>query len=305
VRDLDLVIARGDRLGIVGPNGVGKTTLLKLLTGELAPDSGRVTLGANVVPVTLDQRREAVPPETPLAAALTPEGGDRVMVGGQPRHVMSYLKDFLFSPAQARTPVGTLSGGERGRLMLARVFARAGNLLILDEPTNDLDLETLDLLQEAVADYPGTVIVVSHDRDFLDRTVTSVLAAEGDGRWLEYAGGWSDMMAQRRGATPSLAPTAGRPAARALAPPPPPRSPAKLSFKEKHRLETLPAEIDRLGREIAALEARLADPDLFAREPQGFALAARDLEAARERLGKAEEEWLDLELKREALEARA
>ena len=197
IRDLSIRIARGDRLGIVGPNGAGKTTLVEILTGAATPDSGTVRLGTNLEIASLDQRRASLDPATTLKQALTRTGGDTVMVGGQPRHVMSYMRDFLFSPEQAGQPVSALSGGERGRLMLARALATPSNLLVLDEPTNDLDLETLDLLQEAIADYPGTVILVSHDRDFLDRTVTSVLAAEGTGRWIEYAGGYTDMLAQR------------------------------------------------------------------------------------------------------------
>ena len=196
-------ILRGDRVGIVGPNGAGKTTLLNLLTGALPPDAGEVRLGTNLAQVTLDQRRESLDPEQTLAEALTGGSGDTVTVGGQSRHVVGYMKDFLFRPEQARTPVGVLSGGERARLTLARAFARPSNLLVLDEPTNDLDLETLDLLQERLAEYPGTVLLVSHDRDFLDRVVTSVIASEQNGRWIEYAGGYSDMLAQRAGAARS------------------------------------------------------------------------------------------------------
>ena len=197
VKDLDLRIGRGDRLGIVGPNGAGKTTLINLLTGALAPDSGSVRHGAALEVVTLDQKREALSPDISIAEALTGGRGDTVVVGDEKKHVASYMKDFLFDSGQARTPLRVLSGGERGRLMLARALAKPSNLLILDEPTNDLDLETLDLLVELLADYSGTVLVVSHDRDFLDRVVTSVLYAEGDGRWTEYAGGYSDMVAQR------------------------------------------------------------------------------------------------------------
>ena len=198
-------ILRGDRVGIVGPNGAGKTTLLNLLTGALAPDAGEVRLGTNLAQVTLDQRRESLDPEENLSDALTGGSGDTVTVGGQSRHVIGYMKDFLFRPEQASTPVGVLSGGERARLTLARAFARPSNLLVLDEPTNDLDLETLDLLQELLADYPGTVLLVSHDRDFLDRAVTSVIAAEGNGRWVEYAGGYTDMLAQRAASRAPLA----------------------------------------------------------------------------------------------------
>src|SRR5437660_3572856 len=200
VRNFSLRLMRGDRLGIVGPNGAGKTTLLKLLTGVLAPDAGAVRLGTNLAQVTLDQRRETLDPDQTLAQSLTGGSGDMVTVGGQSRHVIGYMKDFLFRPEQARTPVGVLSGGERARLTLARAFARPSNLLILDEPTNDLDLETLDLLQEKLADYAGTVLLVSHDRDFLDRVVTSVVASQGNGHWIEYAGGYTDMLAQRAAA---------------------------------------------------------------------------------------------------------
>jgi ATP-binding cassette subfamily F protein uup len=197
VRDFSTRIMRGDRVGIVGPNGAGKTTLLNLLTGALMPDTGEVRLGTNLAQVTLDQRRETLDPEQSLTEALTGSSGDTVTVRGQSRHVVGYMKDFLFRPEQARTPVGALSGGERARLTLARAFARPSNLLVLDEPTNDLDLETLDLLQERLAEYPGTVLLVSHDRDFLDRVVTSVIATDGDGRWIEYAGGYTDMLSQR------------------------------------------------------------------------------------------------------------
>ena len=197
VRDLTTRVLRGDRVGIIGPNGAGKTTLLGLLTGQLQPDSGEVKLGAALQLVSLDQRRDSLDPRATLADTLTGGKGDQVVVNGQARHVMSYMKDFLYTPEQARTPVAVLSGGERGRLTLAVALTKPGNLLVLDEPTNDLDLETLELLQELLADYPGTVLLVSHDRDVIDRTVTSVLVAEGDGRWVEYAGGYSDMLLQR------------------------------------------------------------------------------------------------------------
>ena len=188
---------RGDRIGIVGPNGAGKTTLVDMLTGAKPPDSGTIRFGANIEMATLDQHRESLDPKSTLAEALTGGRGDHVMVGGKPKHVVSYMKDFLFAQEQMRTPLEVLSGGERGRLMLARALAKPSNLLVLDEPTNDLDLETLDVLEEMLGDYEGTVILISHDRDFLDRVVTSVIAPEGDGRWIEYAGGYSDMLAQR------------------------------------------------------------------------------------------------------------
>ena len=205
---------RGDRVGIVGSNGAGKTTLLNLLTGALAPDTGAIRLGTNLAPITLDQRRESLDPKWTLAEAMTGGSGDTVTVGGESRNVIGYMKDFLFRPEQARTPVGVLSGGERARLTLACGFARPSNLLVLDEPTNDLDLETLDLLQEKLAEYAGTVLLVSHDRDFIDRVVTSMVASEGNGNWVEYAGGYTDMLAQRLAAQP-----AGKARPRQAAPP--------------------------------------------------------------------------------------
>src|SRR4051812_6405619 len=245
VRDFSLRIQRGDRIGLVGPNGAGKTTLLKMLIGELAPDDGKVTLGANIQMATLDQRREQLDPNTSVRDTLTGGRGDSVFVGNQTRHVVGYMRDFLFAPEQAGTAVSKLSGGERGRLTLALALARASNLLVLDEPTNDLDLETLDLLEEMIDDYPGTVLLVSHDRDFLDRTVSAVIVAEGDGRWNVYAGGYTDMMAQRgEGVTAKSATKAGAKAPRAKADAPASTGPkVRLSFKDKHALETLPARI--------------------------------------------------------------
>ena len=197
VADFSIRIERGDRIGIVGPNGSGKTTLVNLLIGALAPDSGTVRLGANLQMATLDQRRESLNPDWTVAEALTGGGGDTVMIGGQARHVVGYMRDFLFAPEQARTPLRVLSGGERGRLMLARALAKPSNVLVLDEPTNDLDLETLDVLEEMLGDYAGTVLLISHDRDFLDRIVEAVIVPEGNGKWIEYAGGYTDMLAQR------------------------------------------------------------------------------------------------------------
>jgi ATP-binding cassette subfamily F protein uup len=304
VRDLGLRVQRGDRLGIIGPNGAGKTTLLNLITGTLAPDEGSVRLGANLQMVTLDQRRESLDPATSLTEALTGGRGETVSVAGQSRHVIGYMKDFLFTPEQARTPIGALSGGERGRLMLARAFAKPSNLLVLDEPTNDLDLETLDLLQEILADYAGTVLLVSHDRDFLDRVVTSTLASEGDGRWIEYAGGYSDMVTQRGSEAPAAGPAAE-----------PPRKPkestrperaksaasGRLSFKDKHALERLPKRIEGLQADIARLRALLADPGLYGRDPTAFENAAAALSETEASLTAAEDEWLALEMKREEL----
>jgi ATP-binding cassette subfamily F protein uup len=298
IQDLSLRVQRGDCLGIVGPNGAGKTTLLNVLTGALAPNLGTVRLGAALQMVTLDQKRESLDAATPLAEVLTGGHGETVSVGGQSRHVIGYMRDFLFAPEQARTPVGALSGGERGRLMLARAFAKPSNLLVLDEPTNDLDIETLDLLQEILADYAGTVLLVSHDRDFLDRVVTSTLASEGDGRWIEYAGGYSDMIAQR--GTPEPAPEERAKKAKETARPERPKA-ARLSFKEKHALESLPERIAELEGEIARLNGVLADGALYARDPGAFEKAAgalRDAEAARVQ---AEDEWLALEMKREEL----
>ena len=302
VRDLSTRILRGDRIGIVGPNGAGKTTLLNLLTGALAPDQGSVRLGTGLAMVSLDQRRASLDPDTTLAQALTGDAGDLVHVGGTPRHVIGYMKDFLFTPEQARTPLSALSGGERGRLMLARALARPSNLLVLDEPTNDLDLETLDLLQELVADYAGTVLLVSHDRDFLDRTVTSVIAWEGDGRWQDYAGGYTDMVAQRghgvqARAEPRATPARSTPPPRERPAPQPARR--RLGPKEQHELKTLPALMQKLGAEIAMLEARLADPAFYARDAAAFAKSSAALAERQHALAAAEERWLELEILRE------
>lgn len=306
VKDFTTRILRGDRVGLVGPNGAGKTTLLNLLTGALAPDEGTIRLGTNIEMVTLDQKRESLPPDTTLRDALTGGGGDMVFVGDTQRHVISYMKDFLFAPEQARTPIRELSGGERGRLMLARALAKPSNLLVLDEPTNDLDLETLDLLQDLLSNYEGTVLLVSHDRDFLDRLVTSVIHAEGKGVWQEYAGGYSDMQAQHAAALPAdaddeaTAKPSGQPAPKREKPTKAPRR--KLSFKEKHALETLPQEIAALETKIGGLRQRLAEPDLFSRDPKGFQEAAAALERAEHDLSGMEEKWLELEMLKEEIE---
>jgi ABC transport system ATP-binding/permease protein len=303
VRDLSTRILRGDRVGIVGPNGAGKTTLLNLLTGALAPDSGEVRLGTNLAQVTLDQGRETLDPAQTLAQALTGGHGDSVTVGDQTRHVIGYMRDFLFGPEQANTPVGVLSGGERGRLTLARAFARPSNLLVLDEPTNDLDLETLDLLQERLAEYPGTVLLVSHDRDFLDRVVTSVIAAERDGRWVEYAGGYTDMLAQRGPMPVGVVQPATRSRPTAEARPRQAASPPRrMTFKDRHALETLPARIAALQSEVAGLGGLLADPDLYARDAARFGAMTTALGHAQEALAAAEEQWLTLEMLREEIE---
>jgi ATP-binding cassette subfamily F protein uup len=307
VRNFSLRVMRGDRLGIVGPNGAGKTTLLNLLTGVLAPDAGEIRLGTNLAQVTLDQRRESLDPQQTLADALTGGSGDTVTVGGQSRHVIGYMKDFLFRPEQARTPVGVLSGGERARLALARTFARSSNLLVLDEPTNDLDLETLDLLQEKLADYAGTVLLVSHDRDFLDRVATSVVASAGNGHWIEYAGGYTDMLAQRAAAPRGSPPTKARRVKQAQ---PAMQSgtlpsglPRRMNFNDRRALGMLPARIAALEMQIAELNAVLADPDLYARDPARFGATTGALAVARDELAVAEEQWLRLEMLREEIEA--
>jgi ATP-binding cassette subfamily F protein uup len=306
VKPLSLRIARGDRIGIVGPNGAGKTTLINLLTGALKPDAGTVKLGTALEMVTLDQSRESLDPATPLGDVLTGGGSDQVMVGGEPRHVVSYMKDFLFQPLQRGTAVGALSGGERGRLMLARALAKPSNLLVLDEPTNDLDIETLDLLQELVADYAGTVLLVSHDRDFLDRTVSSVLISDGDGVWTEFAGGYSDMLAQRgRGVGARSKVTPEKQAAEAApkqAAAPAAASKRKLSFNEKHALETLPKKLDALQAEAGKLNAALAG-DLYTRDPKLFAKATARLDEVTREIAEAEERWLELEMLREEIGA--
>jgi len=303
VSDFSIRVLRGDRLGVVGPNGVGKTTLVNLLTGALAPDSGVIRLGANLAMASLDQSRASLDPTTTLADALTGGGSDYVSVNGERKHVVGYMKDFLFSAEQARTPIGRLSGGERGRLMLARALAQPSNLLALDEPTNDLDVETLDLLQEMLNDYAGTLLLVSHDRDFLDRVATSVVVNEGDGRWVEYAGGYSDMVAQRGAAPastsqksmPARAPKAGPQSAK-------PSAKRRLSFKEKHALEALPARIDALRDELIKLDAKLADPDFHARDAAGFARISSRYSDVSAELAQAEDEWLSLEILREEIE---
>ena len=295
VRDFSTRIIRGDRVGIVGPNGAGKSTLLKLLTGVEQPDRGRIRLGTNLAAVTLDQTRESLNPDATLSETLTGGAGDQVEVAGQKRHVIGYMKDFLFRPEQARTPVGVLSGGERGRLMLAVALARPSNLMVLDEPTNDLDLETLDLLQEMLADYQGTVLLVSHDRDFLDRVVTSTVAAEGAGKWQEYAGGYSDMLIQR--GTPSSVKAEARKRA-AVAEAPKPATPKKLSFKQLHELGQLPDEISKLQADIVRYQRVLTDANLYARDRKKFDTTTSGLTQAETALARAEERWLELEMLR-------
>jgi len=308
VRDFSIRVMRGDRLGIVGPNGSGKTTLIGLLTGALAPDAGQIRLGSNLQVANLDQGRESLDPELTLSDALTGGRGDTVMIGDQPKHVIGYMRDFLFPPEQARTPLRVLSGGERGRLTLARALARPSNVLVLDEPTNDLDLETLDVLEEMLGNYAGTVILVSHDRDFLDRVVNSVVAPDGDGRWVEYAGGYSDMLAQRQSDLTRRAVASSKPAGESK--PAAPAAEAKtakrrLSFNEKHALETLPKQMSALQKQISELQKKLDDPKLYARDPKAFTDTSTSLATAQSELSTAEERWLELEMLREELEGRA
>lgn len=306
VRDFSIRIRRGDRIGIVGPNGSGKTTLVNLLTGALAPDTGTLRLGANLAMATLDQHRESLDPTVTVAQALTGGHGDTVRVGGQSKHVVSYMKDFLFAREQMRTPLGVLSGGERGRLMLARALAKPSNMLVLDEPTNDLDLETLDVLEEMLSDYDGTVLLISHDRDFLDRIVNAVIVPEGNGRWVEYAGGYSDMLAQRgedlrRESTKPAPPREAK--AQPEREPKPVRQP-RLSFHQKHALETLPQTISALQSRMRDLQIRLDDPDLYVRDRKAFDETSAALAAAQTDLAAAEEKWLELEILREDIETR-
>jgi ABC transport system ATP-binding/permease protein len=290
IKDFTLRIQRGDRIGIVGGNGAGKSTLLKLLIGEIAPDSGTITRAKSLDAIVIDQQRSLMKPEKTVRDVLT-EGGDWIDVRGVRKHIQGYLKEFLFEPSLTEVKVGTLSGGERTRLLLAREFARESNLLVLDEPTNDLDLETLDLLQEVIADYDGTVLIVSHDRDFLDRTVTVTLGLDGTGRIDVIVGGYADWEAKRR--QPGAA--SKKAAARADAPaaPPPPRS-AKLSYKDQRDFELLPRRIEDLEAAIARDEAALSDPDLYSKNPGRFAELTAAIETSRAEKDAAEERWLAL-----------
>jgi ATP-binding cassette subfamily F protein uup len=304
VGDFSIRIQRGDRIGIVGPNGSGKTTLINMLTGVQPPDSGTVRLGAGLEIATLNQHRDSLDPNVTVAEALTNGSGDTVMVNGQARHVVSYMKDFLFASEQARTPLGKLSGGERGRLMLAQALSQPSNLLVLDEPTNDLDMETLDVLEDMLADYPGTVLLISHDRDFLDRLVSGVIVPEGEGRWNEYAGGYSDMLAQR-GADlrrARLERTSAKPAREiASVAAAGPRAKRKMSFKDKHALETLPKTIAALQAETKKLQIKLADPNFYTRDRASFESVSSELGELHRKIAAAEEQWLELEMLREEI----
>ena len=301
VKDFSLRVARGDRIAFVGPNGVGKTSLINVLTGQAAPDAGTVQLGTGIEMAVFDQRREALDPDATLWESLIGDRdmrvsgrADQVMVRGTPKHVVGYLKEFLFDEAQARAPVRSLSGGEKARLLLARIMAKPSNLLVMDEPTNDLDIETLDLLQEILGEYDGTVLLVSHDRDFLDRVASTTVAMEGGGRVVVHAGGWSDYAPKRALVEASVEAGSAKvvkPGAKSKT------TAAGLSFTEKHRLEALPAEIARVEAEIAKLEVLLSDAELFTREPVKFSKASEALIARHEALSEMEEEWLLLEEK--------
>ena len=298
VENFSTRIFRKDRIGLIGPNGAGKTTLLKMLIGELEPDSGTIKLGANLLPVVIDQRRVALNPDkTPWE--ILADRNDHVLVRGHQTHVMTYLREYLFRDEQARQPVRTLSGGERNRLLLAKALAAPSNMIVLDEPTNDLDADTLDLLQDALGDYDGTVLLVSHDRDFLDRLVTSTIALEGDGTAIEYAGGYSDYLVQRGPreipGTVSLAPRKAKQAGRET-----PQG-KRLGFKRERALVELPKKIASLQEEMAALNAALADPDLYARDAKSFSAKTARLAAAQSELDAAETEWLELEMLKEEL----
>jgi ATP-binding cassette subfamily F protein uup len=303
VADVSLRIMRGDRVGIVGPNGAGKTTLLELLLKRRDPDSGEVRLGANLDIAYVDQARAILDPGVTLWDALAPQGGDQVIARGRPRHVAAYAADFLFQPQQLRQPVTALSGGERNRLALAVALARPANLLVLDEPTNDLDMDTLDALEDMLAAYDGTVIIVSHDRAFLDGVTTQILGPIGKGRWVETPGGWSDFE-REYGAFGALASKARSGTTKAQQAPDERRAkPTKLSYKDERRACELETLLPRLQQLIAELEARHADPDLFAKDSPAFNAAAEPLESARAEHGAAESEWLEIELRREALSA--
>jgi ATP-binding cassette subfamily F protein uup len=297
--DFSTRILRGDRVGIVGPNGAGKSTLLKLMTGEIPPDAGTVKHGANLVPAYFDQHRLGLDPEASVRDNLTGGRSDTVFVRGQPRHVNSYLRDFLFEDRQAQQPAKALSGGERNRLLMAKVLAQPSNLLVLDEPTNDLDMDTLDLLEEVLADYDGTLLLVSHDRDFLDRLVTSVIAVEGAGTIDEYVGGWTDYRRQRPAPEPTSATAKSAKSERSASPQPAAKQ-KRLGFREQHDLQRLPKLIDTLHTEKMTLEALLADPKLYAKDRQRFETATARLDALAGELDAAEERWLELELIREA-----
>lgn len=298
IKDLTVRIMRGDRIAIVGPNGAGKTTLLRILIGELKPDNGDLKLGTRLKILYFDQRRESLDCNLTLWQTMCPNGGEMVNVRGRARHVVGYLSDFLFDESQVRSPVGNLSGGEHSRLLLARLFARPGNLLVLDEPTNDLDVETLDLLQEALDEYKGTVLLVSHDRDFIDRMATSTIVLDGTGGAIEYIGGYTDYLRFKP------KPINIEPKRRRRGTKVPQKARTSLGYKEQHELEGLPRNIEKLNRKLSDLELLLADPNLYLKDPVAFEVVTNDLADVRMALARAENRWIELENKREELETK-
>ncbi len=281
-------ILRGERIGILGPNGAGKTTLVKMLVGKLTPDTGSVKMGANTELIYFDQMRETLKPTDTMWEAMCPQGGDQVFVQGKPRHVVAYLKDFLFNEKQVRGQVSILSGGEKNRLALAKALAQPGNLLVLDEPTNDLDMDTLDLLIDLLSDYQGTLLVVSHDRDFLDKLTTSIIAVEGNGTAVEYVGGYADYLRQRPAVTTSVIKKT-EPMKES------PKTKNRLSYNQQRELNQLPGLIEKLGQEINHIETKLADPNFYEKHQQDFVRFTGELEQKRHQLDQAETRWLELE----------
>lgn len=302
IKDLTLKILKKDCLGLCGANGTGKTTLLKLMTGQLSPSEGHITLSPSLKAVSLDQQRSILEGDRSVADILTGGHGEMVQIGEEKRHVVGYMKDFLFRPEQARTPVSHLSGGERGRLALACALAKPSNLLVLDEPTNDLDLETLDLLEEMLSNYQGTILLVSHDRDFIDRLASSVLVPEGEGLWVSYAGGYSDMLTQRasmekeaRSSGKDLKTTSENRSGKN----PSPRAAVRLSFKEQQELDSLPDKMAALEADIKLCRRALTDPDLYRRDPVKFEKITLLLSQKEKELSHSEERWLELEVRKE------
>ena len=300
IKDLTIRLLRGDRLGIVGPNGSGKTTLLKILLGKLRPTSGKIRRGTKLEVAYFDQNRQQLNPKKSLWENLCPDGGDHVYVHGKPRHVVGYLKEWLFPYKQAKALVSTLSGGERNRLLLAKILASPSNVLVLDEPTNDLDMDTLDLLQEMLSTYEGTIFAVSHDRRFLDEVVTSTLFFHEDGTLKEYAGGFSEALSQC--VTPPFSPMLSERKPKKAKPPKPKEKKAtkRLSYKQLYRLEKLPGELEEVTTKIYLLEGKLSDPDFYAQNPEEFEKASDQLKQAQENKESLENEWLELEELRES-----
>lgn len=304
VSDFSTRITKGNRIGIVGANGVGKTTLLKILTGDIPPDSGSIKLGSNLNMIWFDQHRETLEAGATIKSTLCPDGGDSVIIGDQSRHVAAYLKDFLFDPSKFETPIERLSGGERNRLLLAKLFAQPSNFMVLDEPTNDLDMDTLDLLEDVLGEYSGTLLLISHDRDFIDRLVSSTIVVEGDGIVQEYAGGYSDYVIQKSFAeTEIVEKTKATKSEKAKVTPTKEKKSQKLSYKETLELENLPVEIEKLEKEIQFYETKLADPDLFSKDPKKYDQMVKLLDLSQQEKDEKEMRWLELEEKQEALSA--